>query len=253
MLQFPHNRVLSAARWTPRSLGGPLVGWYDAASAPGANGESIDRWTDLSGRGNDATQSGAARPTIAENTLDTRKTITFNGTSQYFALPNIFAGHSAGSCYYVIKCTNDPNADNLKTGLHHFGTDFLNSSHFTWTDGDIYEAFGTSARKSPVDPTPALTSWRIYHVCSASNDWAMYLDGVSILSTGTNTVGFEAAPTLGRSLTTTIFFDGRIAEAIYTAQKESTADRERVEGYLAHKYGLQANLPATHPYRTSRP
>jgi hypothetical protein len=30
-------------------------------------------------------------------------------------------------------------------------------------------------------------------------------------------------------------------------------DRQRVEGYLAWKWGLQANLPTTHPYYKFRP
>jgi hypothetical protein len=28
---------------------------------------------------------------------------------------------------------------------------------------------------------------------------------------------------------------------------------QRVEGYLAHKWGLVARLPSTHPYRKFRP
>jgi hypothetical protein len=33
----------------------------------------------------------------------------------------------------------------------------------------------------------------------------------------------------------------------------TTADRQRVEGYLAHKWGLTANLPADHPYKNAAP
>jgi hypothetical protein len=32
-----------------------------------------------------------------------------------------------------------------------------------------------------------------------------------------------------------------------------TATRQRVEGYLAHKWGLTANLPADHPYSITPP
>ena len=30
-------------------------------------------------------------------------------------------------------------------------------------------------------------------------------------------------------------------------------NRQRLEGYLAHKWGLTANLPAGHPYKTNPP
>ena len=31
------------------------------------------------------------------------------------------------------------------------------------------------------------------------------------------------------------------------------SDVEKAEGYLAHKWGLTANLPVTHPYKSSAP
>lgn len=254
MLHFPHNRVLSSAPWTPRHLGTTLGSWFAGESLSGAHGAEIPRWTDLSGRQLDLTSTGgAAAPTVEDNVVLNLRAAAFNGTSQFFSMNSgVFSGATEGSAYLVVKCVEDPNTVNTRTGLWNLGTD-SGSTHFTWTDGSIYEAFGTTVRKAAVDPTPSMASWRIYHVYSAPSDWAMYLDGVSILSTGTNTVGFPASPTLGQSLTSTIFFYGWIAEAIFTRAKQSNPDREKVEGYLAHKYGLQANLASSHPYRTSRP
>ena len=31
------------------------------------------------------------------------------------------------------------------------------------------------------------------------------------------------------------------------------SDVEKAEGYLAHKWGLTANLPVSHPYKSSAP
>jgi hypothetical protein len=47
-----------------------------------------------------------------------------------------------------------------------------------------------------------------------------------------------------------VFFGGDIGEIVisYTA-----ADREKFEGYLAWKWGLQGNLPANHPYKNGPP
>jgi hypothetical protein len=33
----------------------------------------------------------------------------------------------------------------------------------------------------------------------------------------------------------------------------STADRQKLEGYLAHKWGLKANLPVDHPFKSTPP
>jgi hypothetical protein len=42
-----------------------------------------------------------------------------------------------------------------------------------------------------------------------------------------------------------------VGEVIFYNSALTTAQRTQVEGYLAWKWGLQASLPATHPYKTS--
>jgi 6-phosphogluconolactonase (cycloisomerase 2 family) len=44
-----------------------------------------------------------------------------------------------------------------------------------------------------------------------------------------------------------------IAEAIAIEGTLSSDDRQKLEGYLAHKWGLTANLPVDHPYKTTPP
>jgi hypothetical protein len=46
---------------------------------------------------------------------------------------------------------------------------------------------------------------------------------------------------------------GTIAEVLVYTRALSTDDRQTVEGYLAWKWGLQAALPSTHPYRLTNP
>jgi hypothetical protein len=48
-------------------------------------------------------------------------------------------------------------------------------------------------------------------------------------------------------------FDGEIAEVLCYQGDVGDADRQKVEGYLAHKYNLDGNLPASHPYKTTPP
>jgi hypothetical protein len=45
----------------------------------------------------------------------------------------------------------------------------------------------------------------------------------------------------------------QIAEVICYNGTLMTEERQLVEGYLAHKWGLQANLPSIHPYKSTRP
>ena len=48
-------------------------------------------------------------------------------------------------------------------------------------------------------------------------------------------------------------FVGDIAEIIVLQEILSTEERQTIEGYLAHKWGLSANLPADHPYKSAAP
>lgn len=46
---------------------------------------------------------------------------------------------------------------------------------------------------------------------------------------------------------------GKIAEIICFDNKLTDTERQKVEGYLAHKWGLTAKLPANHPYESTAP
>ena len=46
---------------------------------------------------------------------------------------------------------------------------------------------------------------------------------------------------------------GEIAEILVLPAKATVDTRQRIEGYLAHKWGLTANLPADHPYKSAAP
>jgi hypothetical protein len=48
-------------------------------------------------------------------------------------------------------------------------------------------------------------------------------------------------------------FYGNIAEIIIAPIAVDTDTRQKIEGYLAWKWGLQANLPPGHPYENAAP
>jgi len=49
------------------------------------------------------------------------------------------------------------------------------------------------------------------------------------------------------------YFDGKISELIIVPSVATTQDRQLIEGYLAHKWGLTSNLPVDHPYKSVVP
>jgi hypothetical protein len=44
-----------------------------------------------------------------------------------------------------------------------------------------------------------------------------------------------------------------LSEFVVSTNVITTTDRQKLEGYLAHKWGLEGNLPADHPYKSAAP
>ena len=191
---------------------------------------------DRSTNGNDFTASGTYRPTYradggAEwNNGPVLEFTTAFGSAQGFNGPNLSA-LTAGEAFFLIANTNDPAAASVSSILQYMGTSAF-ESHVPFTDGNIYDDFGSTVRKTVGNPTPSFTSPRIYNVVSASGDWSATLDGSSLHSTGTNTVGFPAAPMLGIGKSLGNYFLGEMKAFLLYDGKLSSGDRTAVYDYL---------------------
>lgn len=222
--------------------------WQDTAgtTAASANADPIRRWDDSSGNGRNATQGGAsslvpAVDTAGPNGLSVvRFSVVDPSAGNYWTLPDMTA-LTAAEMFVVIKLANDPPAAAARTGFHCLSADGTNSTHFPWTDGTIYDSFGTNSRKSTVNPTPALTSWRRYNVYSGANRWRNFLDNTALIAEiTTNTVGFAFNHRFGGSLGDPPGFsiDGWVGEIILYDHILATTNRDNVDGYLATAFGL---------------
>jgi hypothetical protein len=48
-------------------------------------------------------------------------------------------------------------------------------------------------------------------------------------------------------------FDGRIAEAVVCIGTLDESERQKLEGYFAHRWGIESSLPSGHPYKSTPP
>lgn len=255
------GRRPSAPAFAPSDLAS-LVAWYDAQTITDADGTIQSGWEDRFASF-DATLSSGTGPTIQHNEIGGKKALLFVATDagRLTMSTSLLGSVSEASYFAVLRRTNDPAASGADAGavLDGFSLDAgaSRASHLPYSDGNIYEHFCTSARKTVGNPTPSLTSARIYSVHSAANDFRAYLDATQIYTTGSNTVqgGSGSTKRIGHSNGNGGFsyFNGLIAEICIFNAALSTGDRQKMEGYLAHKYGLTANLPGGHPYISSPP
>jgi hypothetical protein len=231
---------VGGASFSPPSISGMKL-WLKADALVLNDGDAVGTWADSSANANDAMQATAAnKPTFKTNIVNGKPVVRFDGVNDYLNLPNAFSGLTAAEVFIVLRLANDPPAVDTKTGLWTFGSDAQNT-HFPYTDGVVYDQFGTTARKNTGDPTTDFAAaFRLYNVVSQAGEWTSRINTTQHYTTATNTVGFTTAPLLGYGNVGggNYYLDGDVAEALLYDSVLSGSNRASVENYLNGKYAL---------------
>ena len=250
--------------WNPSMLSTAL--WLDAADASTIteSGGAVSQWDDKSGNGRNATQATLAlRPTFNSTGINSKAAIDFTGSGLLLTVPRGFITNSVSA--FVVYSGGDVNGrmiDQRSTGAS--GTvkgwqiknrNFLSSDLTGIDDGsgnarNISDAIGLddSARQSAF-------------IFPANNNPSQYINGAEYgvldsfgsVPTDIDNTSYDIAIGGNAAGGTTQDFNGLIGEVILLSSGASTNIRQKTEGYLAHKWGLTANLPADHPYKTAIP
>lgn len=166
-------------------------------------------------------------------------------------LSNAFDGKwTNGEAFIVVKVFRDPAPAGAGQNSNSFWR--LNAAnmaapfqHYPWTDGTIYEPFGTSVRKDNIATTVKLTNWIIYNVVTRPGLYQIRQNGNLIYDSAVNTVAWRNDNyVLGASSIAQYQFTGWIAELLCYGNSElSVADRLQTMQYLTNKFG-STNFPS---------
>ena len=235
--------------FSPQSIPG-LQLWLDGADRSSmvfsGTSTTITRWNDKSGNGLHGTATGT--PTYTANALNGLGAPALNSNANYFITPTFIISPTAGtpSIFMVMNQTSYSGTGN---------SDFFLASDWQRIDflgqGGAFNAAATmnGGAQTPINATttsnnPTLLSF----VVNTASGGVGYANGTFTATSGSSG---------GRLLSTDTYyigggpgFIGFIYELIVFNNTVSTPQRQQVEGYLAAKWGLKANLPATHPYST---
>lgn len=226
--------------WTPLSL--PSLYFWLRGDDVTLNGATVSSWNDKSGNARHWSQANAAlQPTYTASAINGQPGLTFSAAAtQYIggagAAPNMVA-LTAAETFVVLQLNADPPATSAKCGLWRVGNG-ASAAVVPFTDGKIYDDFGSSARKTTVDPASSLASPRIYSVVSVAGEWTNYLDGVQLFTTATNTTAFQTGPTFGAAVSSGNYLDGVACEWIVCSAKLSASGRANTIAYLKNRYGI---------------
>lgn len=192
-----------------------------------SNGDLVSTATDDSGNGNDATSSGTLRPTYRTGLLNSLPGFDFDASlSNQIAWGDILSGFTEGEIYVVLKLKAYPPPDSSpRSGLWNMGNQGADT-HWSYTNGLIYDTFGSTSRKDGIDPLTDLSEWVIYSVSSSGGDWTARIDGNVIYTTSSNTVSFHTSPQFGKSLGR--YFDGYMTLLVFFSEVKNSTQRGEI-------------------------
>lgn len=175
-----------------------LVYWGSSQYETGyADNDGITTWTDLSGFSNHAVyHPGSGVTPRWRSSLGPGGGACIEYPNTGHDLGNIMKGAIAGEVFATVLSTNTPGTAHGGLG---FGTSG-NSSHYPFEDSLVYSDFGSTTRKTGISVGSGavdIESWHRLNIWSADNDWCMRINESVVHSTGTNTVSWLTAPTIG--------------------------------------------------------
>jgi hypothetical protein len=241
-------------QWTPANITTAL--WLDAADASTITTVSgaVSQWNDKSGNGRHAIQvTSGNRPSVNSTGINNTPAISFNGSSGFLSFPSGFL--SGTTNLTVAMILSSPNQSNSAiwgainaagTGLELLWNSVIGRSTFVRINNLDYSYSGLWS----INSTPAITTFTASPTATAG-----FFNGSSVTLTragGISGLNYNGIYSMGR------YAGGQygqmlMGEFVILESSASANDRQKLEGYLAHKWGLTANLPAGHPYKVNPP
>lgn len=239
----------TSSAWSPSVLTPQL--WLDAdeANAITLNGTTVSQWNDKSGFNRHATALTTAQPTATAAGLNGKRVVTFDGGTDVLNVDLDFMASVSHSAFIVTKPTIYSNIYGAATA-----NAAANSLHVGFASASTYRMnYWGNDYAQTVSANFVAGSANIMNYIWTSGTSKQILANGKSEGTSTSPVPgtvntMSGGGRIGRT-TNHAFFGGDIAEFIAVTGVVSAADREKMEGYLAHKWGLAGNLANAHPYK----
>ncbi|VGO18369.1 hypothetical protein SCARR_00421 [Pontiella sulfatireligans] len=241
--------LMDQGLWTPEKLQ-QCTAWYDAADTATitASGGRVSQWDDKSSNGYHMTQEAEASQPINQP----GESVSFSGGGYYLNNANALANAIDYNNTTVIMMLNANAASGCLLGNAYGGAEVGVAARFPVHFG-IGTLFGSSVGIGPTIGSDEITSM--------FNNPLEEKGLVNVFAdeklTEDNEVGIGLPTYTSFSLGAARAASGYSCDAylreVIIAPGLSTLDRQMVEGYLAHKWEMSANLPAEHPFKAVAP
>ena len=231
--------------------------WYDGKDPNGngsipSDGTSVTTWANKAPTGAtynavQATGYSAATYSTTCNALNFTNTTTAYSTG--------YAANPTAETMFVVANNSSPGSNNNmviggQSGARSLGWGYNPLGSISYLNNEL--KWLASAPGGYTSATTALVTGQV-------NGTNVFISQNGGLTSGTSTTGagFTAGTTTYLGTDTgnkgTYYFIGYEMEVLFYNSVLTISQYQQVEGYLAWKWGLQANLPPTHPYKSAGP
>ena len=256
--------------WTPDVLGSTkVVSWISPEYLKLKTGSTtlLAQASDRSGNDNHFDGPTGKEPSLSTTKLNYMSGIDFDGSDDFMWSEDGDYGKwfEPGTGDFVVAFVINTGTDQNNTpiiaamggggvGADEWSVQIINSSsdaNYTHTcDNDVNTQAGWAASQNAI---------LVVSRTSGTND--IRLNGTSL---GTATTADAVTDNTGRGIYIGCFlnsgntaedhhWDGIMYEALWVDASQTTAEIQKIEGYLAHKFKLTGNLPAAHSYKSDPP
>ena len=251
--------------WTPAQIDTEL--WLSGDIGPsGSQAGLVTTWADRSGKGRDFLSSSQNAPRSNINRINGRPLVTFSGTGQYMygstTAEGMLSGVSQVSIFALVFISDFVDENSV--------IDFVRNDISKFKVRSTVSKFIASRQKEGSATLSETTS-----LTAVSNDWFL-INAQMDLASGSmelfvNAVSEDTNATLDTGATSSTVFDririgrialnfgsaqyfqGDIAEIVVISGDVTAATRQKVEGFMAWKWGFAQFLPVGHPYESTPP
>ena len=241
--------------FSPKSVAGMSL-WLDAADSASISLSSISvsQWNDKSGSGRNVTQTTSVLQPTYSSTLNA---LVFNGNG-YLNIPDALNSITPTYTVFVVERRQSGDA-RFFIGQHDVTTS--NTSLVLGYNGSTVSDHTNVASPDCLLTIPAYAGasepLRINRYDYSGSTRSTFINGGQYSLTQSSfsyTLSAWSNANVGAGFSTSSYwYIGNIHEIIFYKNVLTSSQAQQVEGYLAWKWGLVANLPSTHAFKNIKP
>ena len=256
--------------------------WLDAKdeSSVAHSSNAVSQWSDKSGNNKHVTQGTAAsKPTFSTNGLNSMPTLSFDGTNDFLnrndanpTLGSTDLDSRTGGDTWSVFVVGQGGANTVHQGGGGRSSTFIGKGGGIGSGGTFALGLLTHNGANSALSTPR---WFVQQNgfsgsgAEANNNWtpgainspvvigAIWdgsvttgtLNGSAFLNSGPIGTASNQNSELRIGAISSTYGNCKISEVLIFDTALSTADREKIEGYLAHRWSLTSSLPVSHPFK----